>query len=150
MASDSQLTGGTLISRAQKLWRLPDGGVVGGAGAFGQVYAAAQYLIGGEKDEQPDISGAILLIAKPDGTLWVADSAFPAYPLMDDYAAVGCGADAAAQALRSGSSAVEAVASVIGQDAGCDWPVQSLEVVSVELPPIQFHKEPKRASRKRK
>lgn len=147
MASDSQLTGGTLVSRAQKIWRLPDGGVVAGAGTFRQVYAGAQWLVGGERGEAPDISDSILLIARPDGSLCVADGAFPAYPLLDGYAAIGCGSDGAVLAMRSGSSAIEAVASVIGQDAGCSWPVQSLEVVSFDLPDVTFHEEPKRAKR---
>jgi hypothetical protein len=150
MASDSQLTGGTLVSRAQKIWRLPDGGVIGGAGTFSQVYAGAQWVASGERGEVPDISGAVLLIARPDGSLSVADGGFPAYPLLDGYAAVGCGSDAAVGALRAGASPVEAVASVIGQNASCGWPVQSMEVVSFELPDITFHEEPKRAPRKRK
>jgi len=151
MAADSQLTAGTLTSLIEKIWRLPDGGVVAGSGTYAQVYAAAKYLAGGESGAPPDsIDEVSLLIARPDGSLWAVDGRFPAYPLLSNFAAIGCGADAATQAMRSGATAFKAVASVIGQDAGCSWPIQTMEVVSFDLPGVKFHAEPISAPRKRK
>ena len=135
MAADTQLSQGNAQSRAVKIFRLPDGGVAGGCGLWSAAYAGLRWLAAGGSDDGaedrkllPDIDGATILIAKPDGTHWVLEDRFPAFPLMGKVAAIGCGADAAEMAMGMGLSAVEAVGRVTRQDILCGGNVQSLEV----------------------
>jgi len=133
MAADTQLSSENKASRAQKLVRLPDGGVAGGCGLWAAAYAGLKFLAdGGSEDDDPknipDLRDAYLLIARPDGSLWMVEERFPAYPLLDKQAAIGCGADAALMAMALGLSAVEAVGKVINQDILCGGHVQSMEV----------------------
>lgn len=134
MAADTQLTDGNSACRVRKLVRLPDGGVAGGCGVWASAYAALRYLErgGDPTDAQeaglPEIADATVLIARPDGSLWLLEGRFPAYPLLDAEMAIGSGADAARMAMSLGLSAVEAVAGVTGQDLLCGDPVQSMAV----------------------
>ena len=135
MAADTQLTQFNAKLRAQKIVRLPDGGVAGGCGLWSAAYAGLKWLADGGSDSGdegkkllPEIDEATILIAKPDGSLWLLEGRFPAFPITDKFASVGCGSDAAIMALRSGKSAVEAVHAVIQQDVLCGDPVQSMEV----------------------
>lgn len=57
VAVDSQLTGGNYAVRAQKLARLPDGGVAVGAGTWRTAYAGISWLANGERGEPPDLDG---------------------------------------------------------------------------------------------
>ena len=131
MAADTQLTGFNQRTRAQKLIRMPDGGVAGGCGDWTQAYAGLKFLAEGgneESDKLPNLKGATILIAKPDGSLWLIENEFPAFPLLDKHAAVGCGVDAAMMAMSYGASAIEACQRVTKQDVLCGDPVQSMEV----------------------
>lgn len=144
MAADTMLSAHNQQYRAQKIVRLPDGGVAGGCGTWRNAYAALKYLAeGGDidaKDGLPKIDEACILIARPDGSLWVLEDAFPAFPIRDKSAAVGCGSDAAIMAMSLGLSAVEAVAKVTRQDVLCGDPVQSLAVVDREaMPDVTTH-----------
>ena len=135
MAADTRLSDFNSACRATKLVRLPDGGVAGGCGLWAAAYAGLKWLAdGGSADGSegkallPDIDGATILIARPDGSLWLLESRFPAYPLIDKTAVIGCGAEAAKLALALGRSAAESVALVTKQDILCGGPIQSLEV----------------------
>jgi hypothetical protein len=161
MAADTMLSSGNAQTRAQKIIRLPDGGVAGGCGQWNRAYAGLKYLAdGGDMDARPnprtpegppDIDGATLMIAKPDGSLWLIEDEFPAFPIRDTVASVGCGADAAQMAMTLGLSAVQAVAAVTRQDVLCGDPVQSMDVVPTqEYPGAVTHKRPARkVARKR-
>lgn len=131
MAADTQLTAFNAKSRAQKLFRLPDGGVAGGCGLWSVAHGVLKFLAEGgteDDDKLPEVKDAQILIARPDGSLWVIEDRFPAYPVLDSVAAIGCGVDAANMAMNLGLSAVEAVAKVTKQDALCGGPIQSMEV----------------------
>jgi hypothetical protein len=138
MAADTMLSSYNSQSRAQKIIRLPDGGVAGGCGLWARAYSGLRYLAeGGDCDDRPAPDGmqgppcireASILIAKPDGSLWLLEDEFPAFPLRDKVAAVGCGSEAAMMAMGLGLSAIEAVAKVTKQDVLCGDPVQSMEV----------------------
>lgn len=156
MAADTMLSGGNQQCRAQKIVRLPDGGVVGACGQWGRAYAGLKYLEeGGDpdaKDGLPKIDGANFLIARPDGSLWLVEDEFPPYPLRDTVAAIGCGSDAALMAMTLGLTAVEAVARVTRQDVLCGDPVQSMEIVPPrDMPGVKTHaRRAKPAKRRRK
>jgi hypothetical protein len=131
MAADTQLTGFNRTNRAQKIMRLPDGGVAGGCGLWTAAYAGLKFLAAGgseDKDVLPDIKDATILIARPDGSLWLLEDRFPAFPITNNVASVGCGSDAAEMAMSFGLSAVEAVAAVTQQDVLCGDPIQSMAV----------------------
>jgi hypothetical protein len=135
MAADTRLSDYNSASRASKLIRLQDGGVAGGCGLWSAAYAGLKWLaeggsLDGSEDKRvlPDIDGAVILIARPDGSLWLLENRFPAFPLIDRTAVIGCGAEAAKLALALGKSAPEAVALVTKQDLLCGGPVQSLKV----------------------
>jgi hypothetical protein len=139
MAADTLANDGQNRARVQKLARLPDGGVAAMCGDCSAGYAALSWLASGGSQEGseakaalPDIDGACVLIARPEGQgrvqLYLLEGRFPAYPLLDTIAAEGCGAAAARVALGLGLSAVEAVMQVAKHDLQCGDPVQSLAV----------------------
>lgn len=136
MAADTQLTGEYRF-RVQKIYALEDGSIVGGAGDWARAYAAIQWLAGGCEGEPPRMKGAHLLILRPDGSLWIVDHEWPAFPLLDKAAAIGCGAQAAMVAMAAGKSPAEAVKEVCKLDAFTGDPVQFLAL------------EPKKRARKR-
>lgn len=127
MAADTQLTG-DYVYRAQKLVRLPNGGIAGGAGEWPRAYSALSWLANGEQGDPPAFKKAEVLILQPDGSLWLAEEAFPAYPLLDKAAAIGSGAQAAMLAMLGGASAVEAVKAVAKFEPNTSEPVQMLSI----------------------
>lgn len=137
MAADTQLTGDYRY-RVQKIVPLPDGGIAGGAGVWSRAYAGLCWLASGEVTEPPKIKGATILILRPDGSLWIAEGDWPAYPLLDKCAAIGCGSQAAMQTMLDGASPGEAVKKVSKLDAFTGDPVQVLTL------------EPKRGRSKRR
>lgn len=127
MAADTQLTGDFVV-RVQKIVRLPDGGVAGAAGVWSRGYAGLRWLTEGEQGEPPKIKGATLLIARADGSLWLAEHEFPAYPLLDKYTAVGAGAMAAMAAMNGGANAGDAVKVAARLDSCTSDPIQILKI----------------------
>ncbi len=127
IASDTQATGDYML-RVQKIVNLPDGGVAGGCGHWSRAWAGLQWLVGGEEGPPPKIKGAALLIVRPDGSLWLAEDEFPAYPLLDKFAAIGAGAQAAMAAMDGGADAVKAVQVACKLDAYTSAPVQVLSI----------------------
>lgn len=127
IAADTQLTG-AYVFRVQKVMRLHDGGVAGAAGHWAKAYAGLTWLAGGEVGEPPKIKGVDILIIRPDGGLWIAEGEWPAYPLLDKFAAIGAGAQAAVAAMQDGASAVEAVKKAARIDPYTSDPVQTLSI----------------------
>lgn len=127
LAADTQLTG-EYAFRVQKIVRLIDGGVAGGAGQWSKAYPILAWMVGGEQGEPPKFKGADLLIVRPDGTLWLAEGEWPPYPLLDKEAAIGSGAQGAMLAMRNGASAGDAVKSVAKIDPYTSDPVQMLKI----------------------
>ena len=128
MVADTQLTcGDSVIYRTSKLVRLPCGGVAGGSGVWNRAYAAMQYLAEGSRGEPPDIDGAALLILK-DRRLWVAENGWPAFPLLDEFAAIGCGSQAAMVLMGAGKTPAQAVGIVCGFDAATSEPLEVMRV----------------------
>lgn len=152
MAADTQITSFNHKNSAQKIVRLPDGGVAGGCGLWSTAYGVLKWLAEGgdvndpallarDRDWAPSVRDACILIARPDGSLWLLEEEFPAYPVMDPSAAVGCGADAVVMAMGRGMSAVDAVLAVTKQDVLCGEPVQSMELhETLEYPGVVTYK----------
>ena len=144
MAADTQLSGGNSKCQASKLVRLPDGGVAGGCGVWQAAYGGLKFLAEGgseDDDDKPDVEGALILIAKPDGSLWLIDGKFPAYPILDKTMAIGCGADAATMAMALGKTALESVGLVTRQDIMCGEPIQFMQLEDThEYTGVKTHK----------
>ena len=147
MAADTQLSQHNAKFNAQKMVRLPDGGIAGGMGLFSAVYAGLKFLAEGgteDDDKLPEIADATILIARPDGSLWLLEGRFPAFPVMDKEIAIGCGADAAKMAMQLGKTAVEAIGLVINQDIMCGEPIQWMQLEDThEYGTIKTHKKKK-------
>ena len=144
MAADTQLSAANAKCNASKLVRLPDGGIAGGMGLWSAVYAGLRFLAEGgteDDDKLPEITEATILIARPDGSLWILEGRFPAYPVMDKEIAIGCGADAAKMAMQLGKSALEAIGLVIKQDIMCGEPIQFMQLEDThEYGTVKTHK----------
>ncbi len=126
-AADTQLTGSG-INRVSKLFRLPDGGVAGACGDWGNAYRVLRWLADGEHGDCPDFEGVSLLIGRPDGTLWMADDRWPAYPLLNNISAIGSGGKAASALMASGKTAKQAVELTCDHDSGTSAPIETMRV----------------------
>jgi len=126
VAADTQLTAGNYALHVSKLFRMTDGSVITGCGAWSLIYARIQWHLDGEGGDPPDIRGGDIVIVKPDGTIWVGEGDCPVYPIMDRSIAIGCGRDLARSALARGKSALEAVQEAVGLDCYSGEPVQSM------------------------
>lgn len=110
MAADTQLDGA--IYRVEKLFRLPNGGVAGGAGLWTVVYPVLAWLAEGELGDPPPLDAdSSILIMRRDGRLWMLDGPSTVYyPLFGKIAAIGTGGDVAEHVMRVlGGSALTAV-----------------------------------------
>jgi hypothetical protein len=151
VAVDSQTTGGNYACRMQKLVRLPDGGVAAMAGAVSNGYAALKWLSEGERGDGPDIEGAVVVIVRPDQSIWIADGCWPAFPILDDSYASGCGQDLARKAMADGKDPVQAVAEACELDAFSSGPIFAMRVLpprpdpGVEIYEVTANRKPRKA-----
>lgn len=131
MAADTQLTDddGCVMYRVQKIDRLEDGSLVGGAGEWDRVYAYIQWLkLGNKEIPPPKLKGSTVVRLTPDGVIWFNEGQ-GFYPLLNkDNVAVGTGAQAAMALMEQGASAVDAIKVVQGLDMNTSSPVQMLEL----------------------
>jgi hypothetical protein len=139
VAVDTQLTGGNYTLRAQKAIRLVDGSVAVACGLWRNAWAGLQYVAGGERGDAPDIEGSTVIVVRPDGSIHVADDAFPLYPIMDRSYCAGCGQDLARKALADGKTPVQAVAEACELDALSSAPIMVMRAHVVEYEPPEFH-----------
>ena len=127
MAADTQCTGDYVL-RMQKIYKLPDGGIVGLGGVTGRAYAGVAWMLAGEVGDPPKMKGGALLILRPDGSIWVADDEWPPFPIMDKQAAIGSGSMIAIEAMSNGATAAEAVKRAAKIDPYTSEPVQQLSL----------------------
>jgi hypothetical protein len=128
LAWDTQLSGGGVMNRVCKGYALQGGGLIAGAGAWHQAYLAIQWVVAGERGECPNFEDANLLLIRPDGVIWMADGLWPPYPLLNEYSALGSGAQGAMAAMAGGKTARQAVEDVTGVDRNSSPPVEVLRV----------------------
>lgn len=67
VAADSQCTWDATVNRVQKLHRLPCGGVVGGAGSYGEVMRYVRWMQAGSRGKAPKTKASDLLVVYGDG-----------------------------------------------------------------------------------
>lgn len=123
MAADSRLSSEDIHTTVVKIVRLPDGGLAGAAGMWAAARRALTWLENGEQGDPPQIGDETqVLILRPDGSLWMAEAGFPAYPLTAPYAAIGAGSQGAMVAMAAGATALEAVEMVSDICTSCGPP----------------------------
>lgn len=128
MACDSRADGEYAMT-VDKIVRLPDGGVAGGAGNASALSVALDWLQGGEQGDPPAIDDeCFILILRPDGSIWKAECRFPAFRLLDKFAATGSGSQFAIAAMAMGASAEQAVRIAAKFDTGTGGPVRTLAI----------------------
>ena len=129
MAADSAVWQGSIIAgHTEKIHRLRDGRLFGGAGQRPSLLACRQWLNGeAEKpaDEEVGMFGAILL---GPGALHKIDHCFRIYDAAATWAVEGAHSEFLLGALMAGASAEEAVrlAIIVGDSAGGDVQVERL------------------------
>lgn len=102
---------GTIVrTTAQKLHRLPDGSVIGGAGEVTLLNRAIRAIRDGEKGGEHLVGEYSLLRLHPSGRVDLYDGTGTLDPLiMDGPSAVGSGMDFALAAMKAGASAQRAL-----------------------------------------
>lgn len=126
LAADSQLNYGTTRLQCEKLFRLPDGGVVGFAGPSGKCHRLLRWMRG-EGKRPLRLSNAHAIRVDPSGAVFLyAESSEPEC-ITSRYVAIGCGDEFALGCMKSGKTAAEAVAMTIDHDSQCGGPVMTLQ-----------------------
>jgi ATP-dependent protease HslVU (ClpYQ) peptidase subunit len=110
MAADSQSMCGGWINRyaAEKLFRLPDGGVAGVAGTFAEAVAFVKWLQDGEVGDRPALTESTVIRMRKDGTLTIYEQN-ASFDLTTEFGAWGSGSPAANAAMYMGADAARAV-----------------------------------------
>jgi hypothetical protein len=131
VVADTQLTGGNYALRVQKIVRLPDGSVATGCGAWAKAYAGLKWLEQGMEGQPPDIDGATLAIVSADGSIQIAESQWPPYPILDTEMALGCAQDLIRARMADGDDPFQAVAKACEQDLLSSAPLISMRAAAV-------------------
>ncbi len=130
LAADTRITEGTLIQRGQKLFRLSDGRLFGGAGDLESIHVVVEYLES-EADDKPDgLENFTALLIDTDGRAWRLESRLVPMPVLGPYAAIGSGQPYALMAMELGRSAREAVELGCRVDAQGGLPVEDLRLTA--------------------
>jgi ATP-dependent protease HslVU (ClpYQ) peptidase subunit len=110
MAADSRMMNGGWINRysADKLFRLPDGGVAGVTGTFAEAVAFAKWLQDGESGDRPPLTESTVVRLRKDGTLTIYEQN-SSFDIATEFGAWGSGSPAANAAMYMGADAAKAV-----------------------------------------
>lgn len=127
IVGDTQATG-DYVFRVKKVARLPGGVLVGYAGGLIQCQAALAWISSGCEGDPPDFSDAQLMMITPDGKIWVAEGALPAYTTSSKFLAIGSGGSIAMGAMAAGASAKRAVQIACELDDGTSAPINSYKL----------------------
>lgn len=125
LAADSQLNYGTTRLKCDKLFELPDGGIVGLAGSAAKCSRLLRYMReGGPIPKRLLNTHAIRVNA--DGTVDLYAESIEPERITSRVIAIGCGGDFAMGCMVSGKTSAEAVALTIEHDSQCGPPVVTL------------------------
>jgi hypothetical protein len=119
LASDSMMTDDCGVTSVQKIWRLPNGSLFGGAGSAGYVAVVRDWLMtGGSLKHKPDCSkfeGAFAgcIIIGKDGSCSALDPYLSSIAVNAPHYAVGSGAPHANTLMAIGYSAEDAVRVIV-------------------------------------
>ena len=128
LCSDSLMTcSGVRVGTMDKIFRLPDGGLLGVAGHASAMAVISRWLESGCPDKPEDDIDFTALWIKKDGTVWCIESDFNPYP-MSGPCTIGSGGDIALAALTLGKTAREAVELGIQLDCISGGEIQELRL----------------------
>ncbi|RTM07409.1 MAG: hypothetical protein EKK31_11640 [Hyphomicrobiales bacterium] len=110
LASDSRMMNGGWIHRygGDKLFRLPNGEIVGVTGTYAEAVAFVSWLQGGEAGDKPTLSEATVVRLRKDGTLTIYEAG-ASFNVTTEFGAWGSGSPAANAAMYMGADAAKAV-----------------------------------------
>jgi ATP-dependent protease HslVU (ClpYQ) peptidase subunit len=121
LAADSRMMSNGWIHRygAEKLHRLPDGGVAGVTGTYAEAMAFIAWLQGGETGEKPPLSESTVIRLRKDGSLTIYEAG-ASFNVETEFGAWGSGSPAANAAMYMGADAAKAVeiASLLDDSTG--------------------------------
>lgn len=128
VAADSQCSGDDVVLRVTKLFRMPDGGVVGGCGDFPEIVRAVEWLKSRVGDP-PELTETELLICYGDGRVGTVSDGKWVFTAVDGPVAIGSGRQAALGAMRRfNATALEAVEAAATVDPSTSGPFQTMAV----------------------
>lgn len=117
MVADSQCSYGDTKQYTRKIFRLKDGSIAGIAGDLPQGYELVRWL----NDETPNpptkVDDCVVLVLRPDGTMWEFCGSLCPMPITESYHAAGSGMASALGALDAGATPQQAVEIAIKRDA---------------------------------
>jgi hypothetical protein len=132
VAADTQCSSDVTKVRVAKLFRLPCGGVVGGAGSFPEIVRAVTWLQRGCKGKAPKLKASDLMVCYPDGRVGVYVCGWILTEVQGP-CAIGSGTQAALAAMNYyESSAEEAVYAAATADPNTSAPVEVMRVEPVK------------------
>lgn len=125
MASDSQCTRGTTPSFTTKLFRGPDGSVLGISGNFNQALALVDFLCG-RSESPPDFSEEVSVLQLRRDGIWIYDGSTRPVRVDLPFFACGSGSDIALGAMHMGAAPEQAVKAAIRFDVYTGGKVQTM------------------------
>ena len=126
LAADSQLNYGTTRLQCEKLFTLPDGGVVGLAGPAAKCSRLLRY-ISGDGPAPKRLLGVHAIRIHANGAADLYAESIEPERITSRVIAIGCGGDFAMGCMVAGKTAAEAVALTIEHDSQCGPPVVTLQ-----------------------
>lgn len=126
LAADSQLNYGNTRLACEKLFSLPDGGIVGFAGDAAKCQRLLRWLRG-EGPRPRRLANAHAIRVDAAGVAYLYAETSEAERITSRYVAIGCGDDFAMGCMVSGRSSAEAVALTIEHNSQCGPPVVTLQ-----------------------
>lgn len=122
LCADSRFTsGGIIVDKRNKIFKLADGRLFAGAGHWSQIYAVYEWL-NGDKDKPDGAENFEGIIVDQDGSAWLIDEDLLIAP-QSSPCALGSGRDVALTAMLLGKSAYEAIEVACGLDVHSGLPV---------------------------
>jgi ATP-dependent protease HslVU (ClpYQ) peptidase subunit len=151
MVSDSKCTYGDTHFRMQKIYQMPDGTLIGFSGSVSEATKFVNWWIDGaniaNKPNFGEESFDALVLDDSGINLW--DSNLIKIRIIQDFFAVGSGAQFALGALRAGADPVRAVEIAAQEDNNSGLPIDSVTYVRLDRKKISKKRPPVSNSRKR-
>lgn len=126
-AADRQMS--LHMVKVQKIFRLPNGAVVGGAGDYNKIVKSIRYMLGqGDKVEGPADGNTMLMMVHNKKVYLSVDYGDTMMPVRDKKFAIGSGSSYAMGAMQAGATAKEAIKIAAKLDPDTGPTVDSVEV----------------------
>jgi hypothetical protein len=127
LCSDSRFTsGGIIVDKRSKVFKLADGRLFAGAGHWSEIYAVYEWL-NGDQDKPEKAENFEGLIVECDGSAWIIDEDLLIAP-QSSPCALGSGRDIALTAMMLGKTAYEAIEVACGMDVHSGLPVNEMRI----------------------